>query len=152
MKTLLVRFEKQILHYTFLDNLDSLNIEMNNLPIGWAGSDWENYSRLLEELSLLNSTYNPDLIVYHSSLKTPRGLDEIRYSNEAFLKYFSFTNKIDLLEVNKVICRRKLDIKQIIFKENFISMSKNLTDKEWIAKTNLLLDWLTFLLLIKDVI
>ncbi|MDD3144757.1 MAG: hypothetical protein PHV23_01455 [Candidatus Gracilibacteria bacterium] len=152
MKILLIRFEKETLHYIFLDSIDNLNFKINNLSMDGANSDGEKYFRLLQELNLLNSTYNPDLIVYHSSLKTQRGLDELRYSNEAFLKYFGFTQKINILEVNKVLCRQKLKIKMNIFNDNFNLIREELLDKKIIAKTNIMLDGLTLLLLIKNII
>lgn len=152
MSILLIRFEKDVLNYYFLDDFDKIGnekINFDKISFNWLEWFWEKYFRILEELNLLYTKYNPKIIFYHSSKKTQRWLDEIRYSNEAFLNYYCFKNNINLVEVNKTLCRKMLNITKKDFDNKFEKNKYNIISSKWIGKSNILLEWFVLLLLIK---
>ncbi len=149
MKTLLVKFEKNSVNYIFIENLADVliaDIIIENISFS-EDLNWEKFVKILEELNLIQSKYSVECIIFQSAIKTQRWLDEVRFANEAFLRYFCFKNSIKILEINKIIARQNIEIPQKDFIMEF-EKNKQLLIEKWIKKTNPMLDLLTFIFIL----
>lgn len=152
MNILLIRFEKDKLHYIFtsdVDALETVTIIVETIAVKAMELEWEKYSQIIEELKLLNHKYTPNKIVFHSSRKYMWKIDELRFANECFLKYFWIIEKIEIIPLDKVVSRQILDIKQKDFAQMVEDKTKEILSSQKIAKSNKLLEGLVLLLLMK---
>ena len=77
-------------------------------------------------------------------------IDEIRYSNECFLNYLCFTENKEILAINKAYCKKKLKLNPKDLKNVLEEKKSEIAKEKHIAKSNVVLEWLALLILIKE--
>lgn len=152
MKTLLFRFEKDIINFLecTIDSWELNIISKWKISLESITDRWEKYSGVMEEILNFKKKYSPDLFTYQSPGKYMWSIKDTEgFANSAILHLVCFQNKLELLELTPSSVREKLDMPSKEFKILLEQEKNNVISNYWIAKSDKLLDWLVSLYLLK---
>jgi hypothetical protein len=147
MKVIIFRAEKDKIHFMDCDVKDgTLTVgKKGKISLESTNSNGEKYQLIMDGLSQLIEKYSPDKFIYRSGLGFRGNIDEIRYTNEAMLTYFSYTNKIEIEELTQSGVRKKLGLKTPEFKTLIEKEIDSLRDTYGLPKSDKILESLVFL-------
>ncbi|MFC1770467.1 hypothetical protein ACFLZV_01135 [Candidatus Margulisiibacteriota bacterium] len=152
MKIILFRFEKEQINILRCDiNSGNLNTgKKEKISLQSTNSRGEKYLKILNELSQIQTSCSTDFFAYQSPQKYRGAIkDEEGFANTAILHLFCEQKKIKLLELTPPTVRKKLSIPDKEFKTLLEKEKKNIYNKYSMAKSDKLLDGLTFLSLLR---
>lgn len=152
MKTLLARFDKEILNYIIIDNFETIadtKIKIEKLSFSSADSQWEKNHNLVEELTALLKSLWIERVVFHSAASFMWKINEVRYAQESFLQYVCFKENILVHAINKANWYKILGIKKKEFLEMIEDKKSDLVSKKIITKSNVILEGLVLIFLLR---
>jgi hypothetical protein len=154
MKLVLFRAEKEKINFVACDvTAGSLIVgEKGNFSLESAKSSGEKYQLLMDGLYQLVKKHSPDKFIYRSGQGFRGNIDEIRYTNEAMLTYFSYSNKLEIEELTQSGVRKKLGLKNPEFKALLEKELKALIETHGFAKSDKILESLVFLSVLRNIL
>ncbi len=152
MKILVLRFTKDKLAVADCNISEEVFnvINIEERIFSSAKGTGERLNNVRDEIQLLVSKYQPDLIIFRSadfSSFAPK--NESRLKNEAILEEYCFSNSIKLEELNKRIVRKKLSLKTKELNKKEAKVKFHILKDIKIAKNHIILEVLIFLYLTK---
>jgi len=152
MKIILFRFEKEKINFMECDIISGslTHAKKEKISLNSSSSSGEKYKKVLDELFQINAKYAADLFAYLPSQGYMGKIDEVRFANEAMLNLFCYTNEIQLLSLAPPTVRQTLSIKDVDFKQRVESEKKNLSSGHSMTKSDIMLDALTYLSLLRS--
>lgn len=153
MKVLLFRAEKEKINFMDCEVQDGAVYvgEKGKLSLESATSSGQKYQLIMDELSGLVKKYSSETCVYRSGQGFRGNVDEIRYTNEAILTYFAYTNNIAIEELTQSGVRKKLGLKNPEFKTLIEKETAALIAEHGFAKSDKILESLVFLSILHKV-
>lgn len=155
MKILLYRFEWEKINFLECDLVEWRIIvgAKEKIPLSSTSLRWEKYKKVLDEFLQLNTRYSPDLLAYQSPQKYRWAIkDSEWFALASLLHLFAYENNQTILDLNPVYVRGKLQIPQADFLEQFKKEQLVVSKEFKIAKTDLIIQWLAYLSLMKNLI
>lgn len=155
MKTILLRFESEIIHVLecTIQSWELTLVHKEKIDISEYKSQWEKYYYVMEVFSDIHKKHSPDLFCYSNPWKF-RGIrkDEEGIILSWFLEFFGFQNKVEVTELTKQVVKQKLNIKDPEFKALKESRKTELVKQFWIAKTDKIIDCLLYVYMVRECI
>jgi hypothetical protein len=153
MKAILFRAEKEKIHFADCDVNPEVVIvgEKSKISLESANSSGEKYQLIMDGLAQLLKKHSPAKFVYRSGQGFRGNIDEIRYTNEAMLTYFSYVNHIEIEELTQSGVRKKLGITNPAFKALIETETASLREDHGFAKSDKILESLVFVSLLRTV-
>ncbi|RAP36098.1 hypothetical protein DID80_05770 [Candidatus Marinamargulisbacteria bacterium SCGC AAA071-K20] len=150
MQIIIFRAEKEKIHFMECDVKEGVVIvgEKGKVSLEPAKSSGEKYQLIMDGLTQLLKKMSPSKLVYRSGLGFRGNIDEIRYTNEAMLSYFSYSNQIEIEELTQSGVRKKLGLKTPEFKALIEKETTALRAAHGLTKSDKILETLVFLSLL----
>jgi hypothetical protein len=151
MKVILFRFEKEKANFITCD-VSSERLapsKKETVSLKAVSSNGEKYKKILDELVQIGATYKADFYAYVPSIGFRGKVDEVRYANEAMLNLFCHEQGIKLLSLAPPTVRRSLSLSSATFKDQVETEKKGLIEKNAFSKSDVILDGLTYLSLLR---
>jgi hypothetical protein len=154
MKIALFRFEKQTINFVTCDVLEwEITIwTREKIPLESAQEKWEKYRKVLNEISQIQTKINPNLFAYQSPQKYMGKINEEWYSYWALLSLFCYDNSQKIVELTWPAVRKKLWVNDKDFKIRIQEVKNLLIDDFWIPKSSIIMEWLVYLYLLKNIL
>ena len=151
MKVILFRAEKEKIHYIVCELGAGAVVvgDKGRISLESAKTSGGKYQLIMDGLSGLLKKYSPVKFIYRSGLGFRGNVDEIRYTNEAMITYFAYSNTIELAELTQAGVRKTLGLKNPEFKTLLETETAALIAEYGFAKSDKILESLVFMSLLK---